>query len=197
VEGTIPIVVRTIPHLTLVPGGLADFGRVGGVAVALATPDDPVFTRVTRVVEEDTHLVLSAPAWIPDEPVPPTLRILEDVARFEPRSVGTVVDHGARILAVVHDLALEPSTCPAWIDDAVAAALDVAARRGLARLAFEPLGTVHARLSVRHVLSALVRALDRRAHPSLLEVGVLVPLGLRDAAERTLGGLLADRGHPG
>ncbi len=201
VEGTIPTAVRTIPHLTLVPGALADFARVGGVSVELAAADDPILRHVVRVVEEDTHLVLSAPAWIPDRPFDPSIRILEDVARFEPHRPGTVVDAGGRLLAVVHDLCADPTTNPAWIDRAVAAALEVAAKRRLERLVFEPLGTVHARLPTRVVVTAIVEAL-KDGHPSLASVVLLVPRAQRDAAERALGDAtphapLADRGQNG
>lgn len=192
-EGTIPTAVRTIPHLTLVPGALADFAVVGGVVVELASVDDPIPARLTRVVEEDTHLVLSAPAWIPDAPADSTIRILEDVARFEPHRPGTVVDAGPRILAVVHDLCADPTTRPSWIESAVRNALDVAARRRLERVVFEPLGTIHARLPTRVVVSAIAEALQD-GHPTLERVYLLVPRTHRDAAERALGAASSDFG---
>ena len=69
----------------------------------------------------------------------------------EPATPGSVHIRGGypfRILAVVHDLSLDPTWRAEWIELALRRSLEVAREEGLQAVGIEPLGAVHGRFPV-------------------------------------------------
>ncbi|MDZ7749635.1 MAG: hypothetical protein U5K43_13220 [Halofilum sp. (in: g-proteobacteria)] len=146
-------------------------------------PFDPErCTPHARVYEDDRHGVLAADPQ--PRPVAAGLAGLERAALSDPgRAPGTVVVGAGRPLrlhAVVHDVEREPDWHEEWVAAATAAVLDLAARRGLARLALPLLGTVHGRLPRHRALALLAAALARA--PARPERLWLIDAGALDAA---------------
>ncbi|MCP5150876.1 MAG: hypothetical protein H6983_21380 [Ectothiorhodospiraceae bacterium] len=128
-----------------------DFGRIlvaGALRIAVTRAESPAPFAVDAVVlEEDTHLLLSAP---PDlQASTSSLRTaLADAVAAPAVTPGSVVVRPGRppsLLAVVHDLDRDPSWRDGWIDAAFAEVLRHATRAGMRALAIPLLGTRHGR----------------------------------------------------
>lgn len=149
----------------------------------LAAPVPSPLDAVVR--EEDSHLVLSA------EPVPrPSTRPLRAVAaearRFVPARPGTVVlreGDPLELLAVVHDLHLDPTWREAWVHAALEEALRVAAERDVRALGLPLLGAVHGEMPPYTFLEMLHETLREVAPPRLehLSLGFPPRVDPRDA----------------
>jgi hypothetical protein len=153
--------------------------------IRAAPADTPPFPVEAVVAEEDTYLVLSAEPVL-REPQEHPLRILQAVHEAEPIAPGSIVVQAAtplRLLAVIHDLAAEPSWREEWIAAAYTGVFEEVAGRGICALGLPLLGTVHGRLPQQRASELLVVALAQSA-PSCLEY-----LWLMDADATTLQGL--------
>jgi hypothetical protein len=129
------------------------------------------------VEEEDTYLVLSAEPEV-REPASARLRVFHDAYSASPAEPGgVVVRDGApiRLLAVVHDLSLEPSWREEWVAKALAAVFAEATRRRVRTLALPPLGRVRGLLSRERFVSLLGSALASAAPGSLERIWLMVP----------------------
>lgn len=150
-----------IPHpFRLIRGGRATV-RTAGVEIVVAPPTTPPFTVDAVVREEDSFLVLSADPVI-REPVEHPLRVTHQVHETEPLPPGTVaVRSGAplELLAVVHDLAREPTWREGWVRRALDGVLREAGQRHLTALALPVLGAVHGHLPAERFAALLVAAL--------------------------------------
>jgi len=85
-----------------------------------------------------------------------------------PTPPGTVVVHGTGpwlMQAVVHDLDRDPSVDEAWVTRALTAILAQCARKEIADVALEPLGTRHGRLTRARFRELLAGALALRDAP--------------------------------
>lgn len=118
--------------------------------VIAATPETaPPFSVDARVFEEDTHLVLSAPARLPDPPEHP-IRVMTAVLEDRGVPPGTVVVREGRpmqLLAVVHDLTRDPTWHEDWIRSAFIEVFRVVEKRRVTALGLPLLGTRHGRLA--------------------------------------------------
>lgn len=145
-------------QLRLLPGGVEGL-VLGGVEVWVAP--GPPFELSARVVEEDGYLVMSAPAELRDPGVHP-VRLHTDVLELEAQALGSVVPRAGqpvRLLAVVHDLAAEPTTGPAIVQAAFLESLRWCAIRGLGTIGLVPLGGATRALSAVESARALGRAI--------------------------------------
>jgi hypothetical protein len=117
------------------------------------------------VVEDDRYRVLGAePEFRDPGPVHP-IRIHTALVDLAPAEPGTVVvgPDGRRWYAVVHDLDLEPSARPEWLDAALREVLRLARQRGVRALVLPPLGAVHGGVSLATALERIARALWHHA----------------------------------
>ena len=122
------------------------------------------------VLEQDADLVLAPPAAAIAEPTEHLGRVLMRALNHRHHSPGSVVIAGGdpvRLFAVVHDFELEPSWRELWVEQALAAVLDLAWRRRMNALALPLLGTRHGRLPLANSLHCTLAALEqtRGGHP--------------------------------
>ena len=129
------------------------------------------------VREDDTYNVLSAEPWPRpvSGPLEPTLAELDTVEPAAPGSV--VVREGSplELLAIVHDLELEPSWREEWIASAFAAALREADVRRISSIAIPLLGARYGSPDGRRVLALLARALQAGPVGQLRNVWLILP----------------------
>lgn len=170
--------------LRLVHGGLHDRARVGGVEVTAAPEDAPPYPVDAAAFEEDTHLVLSAPAELPERPEHP-IRVMTAVLEERPVPAGSVVVQNGRpvrLLAVVHDLSEDPTWREEWVASALAEILRHCERHRLAALALPLLGTRHGGLAPERFVELLRGAL-LAAPGSVARLWLVVPAGPMDLLE--------------
>jgi hypothetical protein len=121
------------------------------------------------VLEEDTWFTLSSAPTVLAETEHP-IRVMTDAWDAEPARPGTVHirdRHPFRLLAVVHDLAEDPTWRVEWIEEALRGSLEIARERGLKALGIEPLGTVHGRFPVAEFDDLLTKVLQETPVPGL------------------------------
>ncbi len=168
------------PSLRLLPGGLDPQARLGSIRLVAASRSAPPFAVDAVVEEEDTYLVLSADPEV-REPREPLMRVLTEVLEARGEAPGSVIVQGGyplRLLAVVHDLAREPSWRAAWVAEALAEVFRLAARRRLRSLAMPLLGAVHGRLSRHRCLDLIRDAIVRAGGTAFPErLWLVVPEG--------------------
>ncbi len=124
-------------------------GEAPALCIAAAPETAPPFAVDAQVFEEDTHLVLSAPARLPDPPEHP-IRVMTAVLEERGVAPGTVIvreGRPLRLLAVVHDLAEDPTWHEDWIRSAFAEVFAIVEKRRLTALALPLLGTRHGRMA--------------------------------------------------
>ena len=138
-------------------------------AVTVAPYHRPPFPIQGLVLEEDTWFALSSSPRV-REPREHLIRVMTDAWEAEPAEPGSVHvrdEHPFRILAVVHDLSLDPSWRVEWIETALRRSLEVARERGIRSLGIEPLGTVHGRFPVADFDALLERIVKEEPEPAL------------------------------
>lgn len=178
--------------------------RVGRVRVVIAPVGEPPFRVEAEVVEEDTFLVLSAGAEVTEPDIHP-LRVLQAAHEAEPIPPGSVIVQSGeplRLLAVVHDLAQEPSCREEWVRQALAGVLLEARARRLRALALPVLGARHGRMPAAPFGGLLRTALETDAPPSLVRVWLQATDDVEDLAAvlkagRGTGGVLRRGPWPG
>lgn len=138
------------PRLRMVAGGLVIGAGPRSVSVQLVPADQPLGRVDAVVLEEDTHLVLSAPVAVPDEPEHP-VRVMTALIEAQPARPGNVIVKGRsgplRFLAVVHDVEQTPTWREEWVRAAVEAVVIEATRRRLRTLAVPVLAAKHGSMS--------------------------------------------------
>lgn len=164
------------PALRLLRGGPARLQRPG-LEIAAAPDRRPPFPVEAVAYEEDTFLVLSAPARL-RPPAEHPVRIFTALWEAEPRRPGTVLvergrGRGLRLLAVVHDLNAEPSWREEWVEEALAGVFAESARRGLRALGLQLLGCRHGRLPPQRFAALLGRVLRRRQESALAQLWLI------------------------
>lgn len=131
------------------------------------------------VVPQDVHLLLGEAGPL-EEGGPGPERAAAQAAEAEPRAPGSlVVVAGTPLLlqAVVYDFAHTPHARAADVFAALAASLEEGRKRGLARLAVQPVGTAHAGVEPRTFLRLLLLACSTAAElgTSVERVRVVLP----------------------
>ena len=136
---------------------------IGNVRVVTAPAWAAPFEVEAVAREEDTFLVLSADPTVRD-PGEPLMKVLTAALESEPRPLGSVVVRPGQpleLLAVVHDLSLDPTWKEEWVASAIDAVLAEARERELRSIAVPPLGAVHGRMPVERFVALLAAALRR------------------------------------
>ena len=150
----------------------------------------PPFEVGAVVLEEDTHLVSSAPSALSLEDAPSPLRVLTAAKDTEPLERGAVVvRRGAphRLLAVVHDFDAQPTCERAAARAALERALEVATSLGVRGLALPLLGAAHGGLSLDAACEVVTGALEARAG-ALVHVWLVVDEARQPAVARWFAG---------
>jgi hypothetical protein len=147
------------------------------------------------VLEQDRDLVLDAePELVLREPRESVASLLATAARTQGHPIGSVLVTGSAIpycfLAIVHDLAEDPSWKEAWVAAALETVLAEAERRGLEAIAMPLLGTVYGRLPAHRSIELLADAVGRTTRLTLRDIWLPTPKGF----ERGLLQPLADAG---
>jgi hypothetical protein len=164
------------PRLRLIPGGHPEIS-VGSVKVVAAPEATPPLEVDAVAFEEDTFLVLSADATVRDHGEP-LMKILTEAHEAEPEPPGSVVvreGHPVRMLAVVHDLGLDPTWKEAWVTSALHEILIACEARGLESVAVPPLGARHGSLRVERFVALLGEALRDTATSRLERIWLITP----------------------
>lgn len=136
---------------------------IGNVKVVTAPGWAQPFEVEAVAREEDTFLVLSADPTVRD-PGEPLMKVLTAALESEPQPLGSVVVRPGQpleLLAVVHDLSLDPTWKEEWVASAIDAVLAEARERELCSIAVPPLGGVHGRMPVERFVALLAAALRR------------------------------------
>ena len=124
------------------------------------------------------------------------MRVLTEVLETQGETPGSVVvrrGQPLRLLAVVHDLAADPTWKEEWIAQALDEILRQAQRRQLRSLALPLLGTVHGRLPRQKCLELIHDALDRVSAAAFPErIWLLVPEGAAGSVARQLRSIATD-----
>jgi hypothetical protein len=162
--------------LRLIRGGYPS-ATVGSVRVVPAPQSSSPFDVDAIVHEEDTFLVLSADAVVRD-PGEPILKTLTEAHEAEPETPGSVVvrgGHPLELLAVVHDLARDPTWKEEWVATALQNILVEAKNRELRSLSMPLLGSLHGKLAAGRVAELLGAALRNTPTGSLERVWLVAP----------------------
>jgi len=163
-------------RLRLIAGGHPEIS-IGAVKVVAAPESASPFEADAVAFEEDTFLVLSADTTVRD-PGEPLMKILTDAHAAEPELPGSVVvreGRPLRILAVVHDLGLDPTWREAWVASALGEMLIECEARGLVTIAVPPLGARHGTLRLERFATLLGDALRSTVPESVERVWLVAP----------------------
>lgn len=167
------------PSLRLIHGGLHRRVHIGRLRLAAAPETAPPFEVEAVVEEEDTHLVLSAPVALPEDPEHP-IRLMTALLEEHGEEPGSVIARKGRplrLLAVVHDLSAEPTWREDWVETTLENVLCETGRRRICSLALPCLATRHGRLEPQRFVVLLRQALVRHAPDSLQRLWLIVPPG--------------------
>ena len=113
--------INVKPRLRLIRGGRPSRFAMGSVDIVVAPENKPPFRTDAVAYEEDTFLVLSAPAEL-NEPPEPLIRLLTKLREMKPEKPGSVLVKAPsplQLLAIVHDLNQEPSWKEEWVAKAL------------------------------------------------------------------------------
>lgn len=160
----------------LIIGGHAGETKVNGVRIDIIGDTIRPLPVDVRVFEEDTHLVLTVDPvmhYTDEHPI----RVMTNILEAKSKKPGTIVAEGTSWYAVIHDLDSEPSCREEWIDDAYAASLQLAEKKGIARLGIPLLGTVHGSFKQRESMFSLLTQIRSQSFMQLKNLSILVPKG--------------------
>jgi len=150
-------------ELHSIAGGRRTEVKFGGIRIVAAAEDDPPFDVAAVVAEEDTWLALSADPSVVHPPGHP-VRVMTEVWNAKPATPGTVTIRSGnplQLLAVVHDLNVEPSWRNEWVEAALGGVFSALDKRRLAAVALPFIGTRHGRLPEPTFVGLLRAALAR------------------------------------
>lgn len=169
------------PRLRLIRGGYPCEVSLGSLRIVAAPKHRPPFPVDAVAFEEDTFLVLSADpeVRIPNEPL---LQVMTRVIETPPETPGSVLvkgNHPIHLLAIVHDLNLDPSWKEEWIMSALDGIFREAEGRRFQSIALPFLGTLHGSLDKERFVALLKRGLERLSAKHLKRLWLVVPTGTR------------------
>lgn len=147
-----------------------------GIRVVASSEDIPPFAIDAMVVEEDTHLVMSADPILKESKESPR-SVRKEAEETDPKDPGTVVVKGSnplRFYAVIHDLSEEPSWREKWISDALGNIFREAESRKVRAIRLPQLGTVHGGLDEFRFTELFKEACQRASFQHLKAIWVNV-----------------------
>ncbi len=151
--------------------------RLGGVRVAISPAERSPFGVDVVAVEDDTYSVLSAGPSV-GAPAEHPIRVwnaLQNVAEATPGSVIVKRGRPLKLLAVVHDLACDPTWKEEWVQSALGDIFGEIGRRRLKSLGLAPLGCVHGKLRPERFIELLRWALEQDRPRTLERIWIVAP----------------------
>jgi len=176
------------PGLALVSDEFGRAGRFSGLHVVAAPEHEPPFHVDAVAVEEDTNLLLSAPTEI-REPEEDLASIIDEIHRTPPREPGNVLVRRGEpllLLAIVHDVGLQPTWRDEWIAAAIHGVFEEAEWQRVRALAVPLLGTRHGSADPHLVTRWLGRCLSRKKLRHLRRLWLVSPPGRESELMTTL-----------
>jgi hypothetical protein len=138
---------------------------------------DPPFPIEAIAIEDDTYFVLGAdPEFQPSSEHP--IRVHTAALEAKPAAPGSVVVRQGRpleLLAVVHDLARDPTWQEEWVDRALVEILCETRRRRIAALGLPILGSLHGAMTAAGFVRGLEKAIAGVNPTSLQRLWLIVP----------------------
>ncbi len=165
-------------QLRVIDGGLQKYFIFKKIKLLAAPRKYPPGKIDALVFEEDAFLIMS------DEPehVPPAthpIRLMHEMADFIPEIPGSVVVKGKnpiRMLAVVHDVSLDPTWKEEWIEKSIHAVFQKAEALKIKTLGLPLLGTKHGKLDHHRFTELLARCLTSRKFNFLRLLWLIAPV---------------------
>lgn len=167
-------------QLRVIDGGLQKSFIFKKINIFAAPRQYPPKKMDALVFEEDAFLIMS------DEPkhVPPAIhpvRLMHEIADFIPEIPGSVVVKGKnpiRMLAVVHDVSLDPTWKEEWIEKAIHAVFQKAEILKINTLGLPLLGTKHGKLDHKRFIKLLAHNLKSCDFKFLRLLWLIAPVPL-------------------
>lgn len=151
--------------------------RINDIDIVVAPKTVPPFNIYAVVEEQDTALILSQPEIITDSGNKPAWFLankLESQPLLKPGRVIKRDGKTIRLLAIVHDLDMEPSWSSEWITQALDNIIKVSNTQGISSIQLPVLGAQHGRFHIQDFLQLLVIAI-KKSHGKLKKIWLVVP----------------------
>ena len=151
--------------------------RINDIDIVVAPQAIQPFDIDAVVEEQDTALILSEPESITEPENKPAWFLankLESQTLLKPGSVIKRDGKTIRLLAIVHDLDMEPSWSSEWIKHALDNIIKVCQEQGISSIQLPVLGAQHGRFNIEEFLQLLVMAINK-AQGKLKKIWLVVP----------------------
>ena len=151
--------------------------KINDIDIVVASKAVPSFDIDAIVEEQDTALILSKPENITEPDNKPAWFLankLESQPLLKPGSVIKRDGKAIRLLAIVHDLDLEPSWSSEWIEQAMDNIIKVSDIERISSLQLPVLGAQHGRFNIEKFLQLFVTAINK-AQCKLKKICLVVP----------------------
>ena len=154
--------------------------ELGHVTIQAAPQDYPPFPVQAMVEEQDTHLLMSEQTTLSD-PGKPAWYLANTLERDETSFLlGTVLlnrQQPGRLLAIVHDIELDPPCKPEYIEQAWKNIFLIIQSQKFTSIAIPLLGTVHGKLKTNDAIKLLRAALQQNLPNCLERIWLILPEG--------------------
>jgi len=150
--------------------------RINDIDIVVAPKAVAPFNIDAVVEEQDTALILSEPGNITDsgnKPVWFLANKLESQPLLKPGSVIKRDGKTIRLLAIVHDLDMEPSWSSDWVAQALDNLIKLSHTQGISSIQLPVLGAQHGRFHIQDFLQLLVIAI-KKSHGKLKKIWLVV-----------------------
>ena len=151
--------------------------RINDIDIVVSPKTVSPFDIDAVVEEQDTALILSKPGNITEQDNKPVWFLankLESQALLKPGSVIKRDGKTIRLLAIVHDLDMEPSWSSDWIEQALDNIIKLSQIQGISSIQLPVLGAQHGRFSMQEFLYLLVIAINK-TQGKLKKIWLVVP----------------------
>jgi len=148
-----------------------------GVSIHAAPWEHPPFIYQAIVEEQDTNLLLTPQTHLTD-PGKPAWYLANTLTDATIHKSGTVVLKGQqpkRLLAIVHDIELNPTCQPEIIAHAWQSVFDAIEENQFTVVATPLLGTVHGKISIQESLLILNKCLQQTLPSCLKKMWLILP----------------------
>jgi len=151
--------------------------KINGVDIVVAPRELPPFDIDAVVEEQDTALILSEPGNITEPGNKPAWFLankLESQSLFKPGSVIKRDGKIIRLLAIVHDLDMEPSWRSEWVAQALDNIIKVSHIQGISSIQLPVVGAQYGRFNIQDFLQLLVMAI-KNSQGTLKKIWLIMP----------------------
>lgn len=151
--------------------------RINDIDIVVAPKAVPPFNIDAVVEEQDTALILSQPEIITDSGNKPAWFLankLESQPLLKPGSVIKRDGKTIRLLAIVHDLDMEPSWSSEWVAQSLDNIIKLSNTQGISSIQLPVLGAKHGRFNVQEFIQLLVIAIKKN-EGQLKKIWLIVP----------------------